>query len=516
MKWCLIPIITLFSAVACARGPIGTTPAPCTTSDRCNVTSSSDPVYEVKAHGATADGSTDDTTAVQAAADAVGAGGGGVLYFPPGTYVLDGVTLSSNTTVLGDGAETTTLKLKDKATGHVFSARRKDHITICGVTLDMNAAGQGDPGVTFAHCGLHATWVSFLHVSDCRFENVFEASLYLSGCAYVSVEDCSFAGDTVGNPTEWAVMDIRAVAGKHQCFARNYHWHTQPADYNYGVTGLFVSDANDVAITNNTIVNCGRLQNLSGHQTAAIDLYSGNQNVIVRDNTVLDYLVWGIRIRGRNILVGGNYFSSTSPSSHDAAVEVGQGNGVPAYDIVISENVIETLTTDGYGVQLELGAPVPEPCNVSIIGNRISGYRNIYAVAADGLTIIDNHLIPYNQAITFVEANNLDINDVTIRGNYVDASNLTSTAAMNVDMTDHGVVADNVILDAYQGIMLRIATGGRCYNNIVDASNSHYLIYNTSPRLFFHNNLAIGTDAKIWQQGSNVTYFATLDEDNGG
>lgn len=46
--------------------------------------------FNVKAYGATGNGSTDDTTAVQAAIDAAIAAGGGVVYFPRGVYKIGG------------------------------------------------------------------------------------------------------------------------------------------------------------------------------------------------------------------------------------------------------------------------------------------------------------------------------------------------------------------------------------------------------------------------------------------
>lgn len=46
--------------------------------------------FNVKSYGALGNGSTDDTTAVQAAIDAAAAAGGGVVYFPRGVYVIGG------------------------------------------------------------------------------------------------------------------------------------------------------------------------------------------------------------------------------------------------------------------------------------------------------------------------------------------------------------------------------------------------------------------------------------------
>jgi len=55
------------------------------------------PVYNVKAFGAVGDGSTDDTSAIQAAIDAAEAAGRGVVYFPAGQYKISAtLTLASN------------------------------------------------------------------------------------------------------------------------------------------------------------------------------------------------------------------------------------------------------------------------------------------------------------------------------------------------------------------------------------------------------------------------------------
>jgi hypothetical protein len=54
--------------------------------------------------GAVGDGVTNDTAAIQSAFDAAAANGGGVVSFPPGTYiVVESVLIGSNTTVIGAG-----------------------------------------------------------------------------------------------------------------------------------------------------------------------------------------------------------------------------------------------------------------------------------------------------------------------------------------------------------------------------------------------------------------------------
>jgi len=61
-------------------------------------------LYNVKDYGATGDGTTNDTTDVQAAIDACEAAGGGVVYFPEGHYMVNPLTVdSSYVTIRGVG-----------------------------------------------------------------------------------------------------------------------------------------------------------------------------------------------------------------------------------------------------------------------------------------------------------------------------------------------------------------------------------------------------------------------------
>jgi hypothetical protein len=62
------------------------------------------PSFNVVAYGATGNGTTDDTTAIQAAATACRVAGGGRLYFPAGTYIINqSILIGSNTFAYGDG-----------------------------------------------------------------------------------------------------------------------------------------------------------------------------------------------------------------------------------------------------------------------------------------------------------------------------------------------------------------------------------------------------------------------------
>jgi hypothetical protein len=72
-------------------------------------------VFNVKQYGAVGNNATNDRAAVQAAIDAASAAGGGVVYFPPGTYAITpsngvGLTVPSGVNLIGAGRRATQLR----------------------------------------------------------------------------------------------------------------------------------------------------------------------------------------------------------------------------------------------------------------------------------------------------------------------------------------------------------------------------------------------------------------------
>lgn len=76
----------------------------------------------VKNYGVAGDGVTDDTTAI-AAANAAIATTGGVLFFPPGTYLTGPQTINPKVNYVGAGKGATIIKLKNGANADLFSAQ---------------------------------------------------------------------------------------------------------------------------------------------------------------------------------------------------------------------------------------------------------------------------------------------------------------------------------------------------------------------------------------------------------
>ncbi|MGI4837479.1 MAG: glycosyl hydrolase family 28-related protein [Janthinobacterium lividum] len=106
-------------------------------------------VFNAADFGATGNGSSDDTAALQKAINAAAAAGGGTVHLDAGTYILSAtagscLTLKSNVTLQGDGIGATTLKLADGASAAVTSlikAGNSSHdVGASRLTLDGNTA----------------------------------------------------------------------------------------------------------------------------------------------------------------------------------------------------------------------------------------------------------------------------------------------------------------------------------------------------------------------------------------
>lgn len=94
--------------------------------------------------GAKADGSTNDTTALQKTIDEVESIGGGVIRMPIGTYNINGVQLKSDVS-LKSLSTNTKIFLINSSDGPVLYGNGVSNVTVDGIYIDGNKANQGPP-----------------------------------------------------------------------------------------------------------------------------------------------------------------------------------------------------------------------------------------------------------------------------------------------------------------------------------------------------------------------------------
>ena len=173
-------------------------------------------VYDVLDYGAKADGVTDDVAAVQAAVNAAGAAGGGVVYMPPGTYRFyaghgvdpnrglgANIELFDGVAVKGAGADKTFV-VATRQGASAFGALRKKNISV--QDMDISAAGSTEDGVKFAVC------------TNPLVQNVTAHDIYIGialySCVDPVVRECKvYNSDTGIKIGEYANSPEAAVGG---------------------------------------------------------------------------------------------------------------------------------------------------------------------------------------------------------------------------------------------------------------------------------------------------------------
>jgi hypothetical protein len=107
-------------------------------------------IYGAYSYGALGDGSTDDTTAIQAALDAAHTAGGGVVALGQGTFIVSQLGLRDGVTLKGVGRNGTTLKLKAGANTDILIRNAADtglNVEVSDLTVDGNENNNTQGGI---------------------------------------------------------------------------------------------------------------------------------------------------------------------------------------------------------------------------------------------------------------------------------------------------------------------------------------------------------------------------------
>ena len=222
------------------------------------ITNAQSGVYNVLEYGATGDGLTNDTTTIQAAFTAVSAAGGGIVYFPEGTYSVTGIAatvnnpygagtvtcgfkLASDTKVLLDAGATIKVATNSSQFYSVFVLDGVSNVVIQGGTLEGDADTHTDSpagewgygiwslsssnvlihnvGVTKFHGdGIHigygeaGTGGSNVTIRDCICDDNVRNNISVTGGDNILVTGCTLTGASGKSPE--AGIDVeQEVAG---------------------------------------------------------------------------------------------------------------------------------------------------------------------------------------------------------------------------------------------------------------------------------------------------------------
>lgn len=375
--------------------------------------------YNVKnaPYNATGDGSTDDTTAIQAALTAA-ASTGGVVFFPAGTYKISApLTIASNTTLLGAGKYASLLSATN-----AFSY------------LQPAIYGSGVNNVRVAHLGIlgnvgaSATNGLGYGVSLLTGANNIVEDLYIS--------DTAQAGIWCGEQTYLTIQN-------------NYLTDTgrNVGTDNHGI-GLYstgLTQTHDVKVLNNTVIRPYR----KGIATYSpnIELY----NLLIDGNTVIQPGLGGIYGAGNTSAVPHRNYTITNNIVRYGYVNIELDNIINA---VVSNNICDYTTNNHTGGAGYAGLSGRGLISSVISNNIVSnsdgpGLSLLAAVANSYVTISGNIVRNSNQASGGYGS--LSIENAThcvVTGNivYDEAGHLYSGGGINESATsDYNYITGNII-----------------------------------------------------------------------
>jgi hypothetical protein len=311
----------------------------------------------VKDFGATGDGVTDDTAAIQTA---MTNSANRQLYFPAGTYIVTSLTGVSDLEIVGENQEATIFKRKnnDASTSPMFNFSSKSKVKFTNLTFDGNKASQ-----TNTQALLNFDACENIVVDNCTLKNAKTNNgiNITNGTTAINNEQFVVENCTIKN------CDLDAIYISKTSFivVNNNLLKDNGAS---GVTAInfvfppvqFVQ--NYISITNN------RCLNNTGSGISFVGAYIGGtsgapipgssvppqKGILISGNTCISNDQYGIAFQGYGGVIDGNYCEKNGASAAYGGI-----NAALCEATLITNNVCY----DNYAWGIDLGGSVNTSCN---------------------------------------------------------------------------------------------------------------------------------------------------------
>lgn len=432
---------------------------------------------KAEAFGAVGDGTTDDTDAIQACIDAVHTQGGGVVYFPAGTYLVRVAQTASatwkhclriyaNITLRGESRESSTIKLKNSA-GNYWSIFARalstdtdmNDVGIYDLCIDQNNTNNAPAALSDLTSGGGARFVLVCYgghrvtVRNCRFKD------------FKSINTLTFNGP-VG-----LVYDIQVTGNLFEPGAS--------ASLNNDHSTIYTSAA-EVTIAYNQFISPAK--NTYG-ATTAIEVHGSNQ--VITGNVIKNYLlgmnVTGVATASDNVSVRGNVIDGCRYGIQLWSWFSGGNLTLPALtNCTVAGNVIR-IDRDAWTVSLQVSFGI--------------GFDTVGTAPVRGLKI-DGNFIYFEVTAVGISQDNLCAGIMTLRG--------LGGALGGVGYDEAFDITNNTIINAIgAGIDLRTPCHGlRCIGNTV--VNCGRSTYGALAAAFRSGILIFPTLHQAWEISNNL------------
>lgn len=433
-------------------------------------------VFNVIAYGAIGNGVADDTAAINLAIAACHTAGGGIVYFPPGTYKvtkpLTGfgsiqLTNLQNITFLGDGYSSLISMIGDAGAGawYMFRVRNCQHLKWINLNMNSNGVTNVDPAKQHHLIAIDpqipdAGGISDIDVIGCWWTGsigdcvrplgnspnlcvdvrvmynactplpTFKVRAFIEGQRFTQRVQCHYnwltgsqdniidfeptggAGFTTAGPTEWSIV------GNH------INMNDSPSD---AITFSGISTVNPsvrTVLQYNTTTDSGPISGLNVDGIVVVG------NVFVM-NAAIGAAVLEFNRFVQHVAIDSNVLISQDATGDRSALSFQNGNGSVPKQITVTNNICQALGDNAGGVALFI-----EANEITIEGNivtmNVTLAGNGYIVRAgpqqvadvDHISVIGNLGIGVNQALTagvdFHGLNGFNIHNTAALYNFFD------------------------------------------------------------------------------------------------
>lgn len=505
----------------------------------------------VKDFGAVGNGVADDTTAIQAAVTAAK-----IVYFPPGTYIVSHVDLTSNVTLRGSGWDS---KIKQKlgstyrypegdgvitanlvdvsATCTTDPANNMRNILIQDLCLEGNSVESGFVEIN-AIVGMQA--VSDIKIERCKFiAPQGDAIAFYSGvstalerhCENIAVRDCVFDGVNYENRQGISFYDVDGALVEG-CYFTRLTKSTMPSAVDFEGR-----DANYGILRNATVRNCTFKDiGVSGSKPGIVMYFWKSNATLAKPNQ--NFVFEGNRFENcTGFFAASPVESGDDHSAHNITVRNNSFKNINDYQIIYSlkgvrfeSNVYEDVTK---GFELGFGY---KTYDIQFIGNTFKNVattetngRIIDGRVVDGLILKDNTFIncgrsdnTSGQILTFA-LGAYTAYRISITGNKIYATNartkyfLAGSTSWNQKTSTY---QNNQIINSGTGAAALSSTGAT-FARITDYGAHGYEQYtmanvpNDFPLGITHSSVYGGTHPNGGDNGMIETYIAPREAGGG-
>jgi hypothetical protein len=368
--------------------------------------------FNVKNYGATGNGTTSDKLAIATAMLAAIAVGGGIIFFPPGTYIIDSpiTALGSNLTFQGAG-ESSIWKCASTNTGTngmmIASSSTYSNITFKDMAFDGNGANLPDGSSRSDRKMIRIRNVTNFRMLNCSLHDARHGAIAeISNCTDLLIQGNRF--------------------------------------YNIGVSAAFPCDALYASGNSRYRVMGNIVNGTTGLNTDTAFAQDGVDHSSIIGNTI-DGMTDGVSVSTSSALtsqdniIANNTIKGVGLTANSYGVQVrqlgGVGAGVNLQDIIIANNVFENVNS---AVWIEKADRVKVTGNIStsISGTEMYHVKlNTAAGTCNDLTIRNNTFSAGTRGIHFSSTGTYGGNMVVEENDFIGTTtpifSLTSSAANN-------------------------------------------------------------------------------------